>query len=119
MGYAPEKFLFCGVDEKSSISDIEKLRMKTLWVYSAESIEKYIGYLISIYADHIDNDYTEHLQLLKQKNPELFEIVTNFWNKWKVFDIYNIDPIYNSDICLCESFISDMENWAERKTIVR
>ena len=92
--------------------------MRVLLAYSAKSVEKYIGYLISIYADHIDNDYTEHLRLLKQKNSELFEIVTNFWNKWKTFDIQNIDPIENSDFDLFESFISDMVNWVERKIII-
>ena len=118
MGYAPEKFLSCGVAEKCTIKDIKNLKMRVLLAYSAKSVEKYIGYLISIYADHIDNNYTEHLRLLKQKNAELFEIVTNFWNKWKVFDIQNIDPIENSDFDLFESFISDMENWVERKIII-
>lgn len=117
MGYSPDKFLMNGLAEKCSINDIKKLHLKFLGKYKSDSINKFIGYLISIYADHIDNNYDEHLELLKTKESELFSIVTNFWNKWLVFDIENIDIIYNSDRELVESFMTDMENWIEYKNI--
>jgi len=47
----------------------------------------------------------------------LFGIVTDFWNKWTEFDIENIDAIYNSDIELAESFMTEMEDWIENKKI--
>jgi hypothetical protein len=106
-----------GLEEKCSIRDIKTLHLKFLKKYKSKSIDKYIGYLISIYADHVENEYTEHLELLKSKEPELFEIVTDFWNDWMKFDIENIDPIYNSDIDLAEKFIVSMENWIEHKSI--
>jgi len=117
MGYSPEKFIMNGLDEKCSIDDIKKLHLKFLSKYKSDSINRYIGYLISIYADHIDNNYNEHLNLLQKKEPELFGIVTDFWNKWTEFDIENIDAIYNSDIELAESFMTEMEDWIENKKI--
>jgi hypothetical protein len=117
MGYKPENFLINGLDEKCSLNDIKLLNLSFLGMYIAKSIDRYIGYLISIYADHVSNDYREHLRLLEQKDSNLFDIISRFWNKWKVFDIENIDPIYNSDIDLAESFISDMELWIENKKI--
>jgi len=117
MGYGAEKFIMNGLEEKCSIRDIKTLHLKFLRKYKAKSIDKFIGYLISIYADHVENDYSEHLRLLDLKEPELFKIVTDFWIKWKKFDIKNADPIYNSYIDLAESFINEMENWVEYKKV--
>lgn len=117
MGYKPEKFIKNGLKEKSSINDIKSIHLKFLGKYNSKSVEKYIGCLISIYADHVQNNYTKHLELLKSKESELFRIVTEFWTKWRVFDIENIDPIFNSDVELAESFVSNMENWVENKKI--
>jgi hypothetical protein len=46
-----------------------------------------------------------------------YAIVSRFWKKWEEFDIENIDPIYNSDIELCDNFISDMEGWIENRKV--
>ncbi len=117
MGYGPEKFIKNGLDEKCSIRDIQTLNLSSFGKYKSKSVDKYIGFLISIYADHVDNNYEEHLKLMQEKDSDLFEIVTSFWNKWTDFDITNIDPILNSDIDLVESFMTDMECWIENKKI--
>jgi hypothetical protein len=117
MGYSPEGFITNGLNEKCSLQKIKSLNLSFLKTFKAKSIEHYIGYLISIYADHVNNDYNEHLRLLKEKDINLFEIVSKFWSQWEVFDIKNIDAIYNSDIDLTNSFISDMEEWIENKKI--
>lgn len=119
MGYSPKKFLKDGLEEKCSISDIKKLHLKFLGKYRPISINKFIGYLISIYADHIDQDYNEHLKLLNLKETDLFKIVTDFWNEWVKFDIENIDPIYNSDLDLSENFMTNIENWIEDKKLTK
>ncbi len=75
MGYSPEGFLINGLDEKCSLQDILLLNLNFLGRYKSKSINRYIGYLISIYADHVNNDYKEHLKRLKDKEPELFVIV--------------------------------------------
>jgi hypothetical protein len=117
MGYSPERFLTNGLNKKCSILEVKLLNLSIFGVYKAKSIDRYIGYLISIFADHVDNDYYKHIKILHKKDADLFEIVLRFWNKWKVFDIKNIDPIYNSDIELVESFIVDMKVWIENKII--
>ncbi|WP_225037309.1 hypothetical protein [Winogradskyella sp. SM1960] len=117
MGYSPEKFIMNGLEEKCSIEDIKKLHLKFLSKYKPDSINRFIGYLISIYADHIDNTYDEHLNLLEKKEPKLFRIVTEFWNKWTEFDIENIDAINNSDLELAESFMTEMKEWIEFKKV--
>ena len=118
MGYSPKDFLRDGLEEKCNVNTIKKIKIKFFFAYRANSINLYVGNLISIYADHIDNNYDEHLRILKSKEPELFNIVTKLWHSWEKFDITKIDPIYNSDLDLFESFISDLENWVRFKRII-
>lgn len=118
LGYSPDDFLRNALEEKSTIKIIKSIKMKFLLGYKAISLDPYIGNSISIYADHADNQYDEHLNLLEQKSPELFEIISKLWNNWIHFDITKIDTIYNSDIELFERFIGDMEEWVKNKIIV-
>ncbi len=117
MGYSPEKFIVNGLDEKCSIEDITNLKLTFLRKYKSLSLNKYIGFLISISADHVENDYNEHLKLLKDKDSDLFDIVSDFWKSWEVFDIENIDIFTNSDMELVDNFISNMEEWIKLKKI--
>jgi len=113
MGYSPKQFLKNGLKEKCSILEIKTLRFDSSKKIRPTMVDYFIGYTIAINADHVNNDYTQHNQLLEKLNPELFQIVNQFWNDWISFDIENIDPIYNSDFDLYENFISNMEGWAE------
>lgn len=117
MGYTAENFIKEGVNSKCSLSQINFLFLKPFGVYKAASVNLYIGSLFSIYADHVENDYSKHLVKLKKKDSELFNIITNFWEDWKKFDIENIDPINNSDFELIESFIFNIREWASNKKI--
>jgi hypothetical protein len=45
-------------------------------------------------------------------------MVVDFWNKWEVFDIENIDPIYNSDLELSDNFIDGLTDWTNNKTFI-
>jgi hypothetical protein len=117
MGYSDEDFIVDGLKEKCSIQDIKQLTLKFLNVYRAESINMYIGFLLSIYADHVIHDYSEHLKLLKAKDSELFRIVTEFWNRWLNFDVENIDSLYNSAFDITNPFIDEMEDWIKNKKI--
>lgn len=118
MGYSPEKFLTNSLDEQCSISDIKRLKLKNAMFYDAKSIDAFIGYLISIYADHMPRDYSIHIEEMKMINIELFNIVTSFWNDWKSFDIKNIDPIFNSEHDLLNSFIGNLEDWINTKILI-
>ncbi|WP_369765832.1 hypothetical protein [Flavobacterium sp. WC2429] len=117
MGYSDEDFIVNGLEQKCSISDIKQLSLSLLNVYNANSINRFIGYLLSIYADHVFHDYLEHLSLLKNKNAELFKIVTVFWNRWLIFDVTVIDPIFNSSYEISNSFLDEMETWVANKKI--
>lgn len=117
MGYKPEHFIQEGLNSKCSLSQINFLFLKPFGVYNAASVNLYIGSLFSIYADHVENDYSKHLRKLKEKDTVLFDIVTEFWKSWEKFDIENIDPITNSDFELIESFIVNIEVWASDKKI--
>jgi len=118
MGYSPKEFLNNGLELKTSVSDIKKLRLKFLGLYNSQSINLFIGYLISILADHIkENDYTEHHKYLMDKDLALYNIDCGFWKKWEAFDIENIDPIFNSDIELTDCFIDGLTDWANGKSI--
>lgn len=119
MGYSPKEFLKNGLELKTSVSEIKKIRLKFLGLYNSQSINLFIGCLFSILADHIkENDYTEHHTYLMDKDLSLYNIVCGFWKKWEAFDIENIDPIYNSDIELTDSFIDGLTNWAKNKTLI-
>lgn len=119
MGYSPEKFLQNGLALQASIYDVKSIELKFSGGYNSKSINFFIGFLFSILADHIkENDYTEHHKYLLEKEPQLYNIIYDFWNKWEKFDIENIDPIYNSDLDLTEFFIEEIEEWGSDKTIV-
>ncbi|MCK9340087.1 MAG: hypothetical protein M0P38_08900 [Bacteroidales bacterium] len=120
LGYKPADFLKNSMDEKASIKDlkeIKRLKQKFCCSYNSKAINFYIGSLFSIFADHVKNDYTQHHEYLKQLDYELYSIVSDFWNKWVIFDIENIDAS-NSDLDLTNSFIDNMKKWVKRKRIV-
>jgi hypothetical protein len=119
MGYSPKEFLKNGLELKTSIVDIKKIKLNSLGFYNSKSINQFIGCLLSILADHIkENDYTEHHKYLREKDPILYGIVYDFWKKWETFDIENIDPIYNSDLELTDSLIDGLATWVNNKTIL-
>jgi hypothetical protein len=119
MGYSPKEFLKNGLELKTAITDIKGIKLKSLGFYNSQSVNLFIGFLFSILADHIkENDYTEHHKCLIEKDSELYYIVYDFWNKWEVFDIEDIDPIYNSDLELTDSFIDGISDWAKNKTFI-
>ena len=119
MGYSPKEFLENGLEYKSSISEIKKIKLKFLGFYNSQSINIFIGCLFSILADHIkENDYREHHKHLMEKDSKLYAIVCDFWKKWEILDIENIDPIYNSDLELTDSLIEGLFNWVKGKTII-
>lgn len=119
MGYSPKEFLINGLELKTSIADIKKIKLKFLGFYHSQAINQFIGYLFSILADNIkENDYTEHHKYLIEKDSKLYNLVSDFWKKWETFDIENIDPIYNSDLELTDSLIDGLTTWVNDKTII-
>ncbi len=118
MGYSPKDFIKDGLELKTSVTDIKKIRLKFIGIYNSQSINLFIGCLFSILADHIKaNDYAEHHKYLMDKDLALYNIVCDFWKKWEAFDIENIDPIYNSDLELTDNFIDGLTDWANGKSI--
>jgi hypothetical protein len=119
MGYSDEKFLKDGLKLKASVARIRLLTLKFIGIYSSFAINLYIGYLISILADHIKtNNYTEHISYLRKKDESLYQLVSNFWSKWVVFDIENIDAINNSYMDLTDIFIDELSEWTNNKIII-
>lgn len=117
MGYSSSNFLTNSLAPKASLQDVNGIKLKLVGLYNSNSVNLYIGCLISILADHAENDYTEHHAILKTKDAELYSIVTQFWTKWVDFDIENIDPIFNSDLELTDKLIEEFTKWGESKTI--
>ena len=105
------------LESLASLQDVKGIKLKLVGLYNSISVNLYIGCLISILADHAENDYTEHHAILKTKDAELYSIVTQFWTKWVDFDIENIDPIFNSDLELTDNLIEEFTKWGESKTI--
>lgn len=118
LGYDPADFLINSLEPKATIEDIKRIKLKFLGLYKSNAINVYIGSLFSILADHVDNDYSKQHSYLKKLDPELYLIVPDFWNKWVIFDIENIDAIYNSDLDLTNSFIDNMTDWVKHKRII-
>lgn len=117
MGYSPSEFLTNSLAPKASLKDVKEIKLKLLGLYNSKSVNLYIGCLISILADHVGNDYTEHRAILKAKDGELYSIVTQFWSKWVDFNIENIDPIFNSDLEITDNLVEEFTKWGESKTI--
>jgi hypothetical protein len=118
LGYKPADFLTNSLESKATFKDVKRIKLKFLGSYNSKAINYYIGSLFSIFADHVDNDYSKQVSYLKKLDSDLFSIVSDFWNKWEIFDIENIDAIYNSDLDLTNSFIDNMSDWVENKRII-
>jgi hypothetical protein len=118
MGYSPESFIQNGGKSQCSISDVRSIFLKVNGKYSPAGVNSFIGHLISILADHCDNDYDKQLTMLQKRDQELFNVVTDFWQEWEAFDIEKIDAINNSDFDLMDRFRSNLESWCETKGII-
>jgi hypothetical protein len=116
MGYVPEEFL-SSKGMQCDINNVRKLRTQSNGIHSAKHLNNYIGYLISIYADHLPNDYSQHLVQMQNIEPELFDIVSEFWQAWRDVDIENSDPITRTDFEAINGFIISIEGWIENKSI--
>jgi len=116
MGYASKDFL-SSKGMQCDINSIRKLCIQRNGIYSVKHLNNYIGFLISIYADHLPNDYSRHLALIQGIEPKLFDIVSEFWQAWKEVDIENPDPITRTDFDAIHSFIMNVEDWIEDKSI--
>lgn len=117
MGYSPSEFLTNSLAPKASLKDVKEIKLKLFGLYISKSVNLYIGCLISILADHAENDYTEHHAILKVKDSKLYSIVTQFWYKWVDFNIENIDPIFNSDLELTDNLVVEFTKWVKSKRI--
>jgi hypothetical protein len=119
LGYNPEKFVTLGTREKSNINDLTNLDLKvSATIYRSNAIELYIGNLTSIYADHYPNNYSKHLKLLEDMEPDLFKKTMTFWTNWKEFDIEKIDPIFYSDRAIINNYLMEMEAWLSNKHVI-
>ena len=116
MGYAPDSFL-SSKGMQCDINSIRKLHTQINGIYLAKHLNNYIGFLISIYADHLPNNYSQHLIKMHSLEPELFDIISEFWQAWKDVDIENPDPITRTDFEAINSFIMNIENWVADKSI--
>lgn len=117
MGYSPMDFLKNSLEPKASLKDVKNIKIKFWNFHNSKAINHYIGSLFSILADHVENDYTQYNAILKKLDYELYLIVADYWRKWQVFDIENIDPIYISDIELIHNLIEKLTNWVTPKKI--
>lgn len=117
MGYAPEDFLISS-DMQCDIDRVRCLCIQRNGIYSAIQVNCYIGYLISIYADHLPHDYSQHLKLLYNFEPELFDMVSGFWRAWKDVDVTNPSPLTRDEFSAINGFINDFEEWATNKPLV-
>lgn len=118
MGYNPKDFIQNAQKEQSKLSTLKRLVLGINPRYIGQNVDAYIGNLISIYAHQIPVDYTKHLSILKSKDADLFELVTDFWDRWDKFDANNIDPIFNSDFDIYEKFIWDIGEWVSDRIIL-
>ena len=117
MGYDPSKFIKDSLFEQASLKFINSIKLKMFWTYQSNAINWYIGSLISILAHHIEHNYNEHHSKLLRKDPDLYYIITKFWKSWKLFDIENIDVIYNYDLDLTNTLASELNEWCKNKII--
>jgi len=60
MGYSPSKFVVNGIAPKATTIEVDAINLGLVNSYLAKSIDVYIGTLISILADHVENDYQLH-----------------------------------------------------------
>lgn len=119
MGYNPKDFIRNADKEQSNLLSLKCLILGRGYQYIGQNVDAFIGNLISIYAHHRPVNYSKHLKVLKRKDEDLFNLVTEFWYRWDKFDVYNIDPVFNSDYDIYENFIGDIGEWVSNKIILK
>jgi hypothetical protein len=102
------------IDEEAALSQFILPTPGHLWKTAANlSVAKYFA------AKACPNpafDYTPQLAILEEAEPILYELLDTFWEKWKMFDIDNNDPISNNYHLLSYDFYVDLHSWIlERK----
>lgn len=117
MGYLPQKFIKNGGELQADLLNLNKIYLKINGELSSQMVDFYIGNLISIYADPVKNNYQKHLETLKKKDIELFEIVKEFWDSWTNFDLEKQDVIFNNVTDLYNKFMNGIETWYLKKQL--
>lgn len=116
MGYEGEKFIQNGDKLQANVNELSKIYLKVNGKLSPQMTDFYIGSLLSILADPLPKNYTKHLEILEKKDKDLFQLVNDFWKKWREYDLEKRNPIYDNELDIYNQFIEDLENWYETKT---
>lgn len=112
MGYAPDSFIQDAHKPQATPQGIKPIYLKRNGRLSARDTELFIADLIAIYACAFGHDYTTQLKLLKEKDKDLFEIVTTFWDSWKNFELSHEN---NDTQPLYHNFMEQLEKWQVTK----
>lgn len=114
MGYAPELFISNANKPQATIQVIKPIYLKRNGRTSANDTELFIAHLTSIYACSYGHNYTKQLELLKKKDKDLFDIISNFWSSWEDF---NLSYENNDTQPLYDVFMDQLKEWYENKTV--
>lgn len=124
LGYENSDFISDFTTDK--LPDIEILNIKRDYCstinfkkyYSKSAIDYFIGKFFAAVACSNENfNYKKQLTKLKKIDSELFNILDTFVIKWHNFDLDDDSPL-NSYHTILFFFVSNLENWARKKTIV-
>lgn len=110
----------------NKLTDIEILNIKRNFCstnnfkkyFSKSAIDYFIGkYFAAVACSNVEFNYNEQLIKLKKIDTELFDILDQFVNTWREFDINEECPL-NSYQTIKYNFVCNLESWAKKKTIM-
>lgn len=110
MGFKPKDFIDKKGGLMSNLDEIKALKEYFNSPTLAIAVDIYIGNMVSILADHISNDYSEHLKTLKEIDESLFDITLNFWNRWEEYDINSFDKNFETASMMLY-YVEEMSEW--------
>lgn len=119
MGYRTEDFTCNTLPPVMKFHELKRMKPAFFGVYKTQTVQKIIKTLFTILATQKEEgEYNVHLLLIQQKLSGLYDIIIDFWQQWKAFDVAHIDTIYNSDLELTEKLAQKLEDWADDKIFI-
>lgn len=83
--------------------------------YNLIAVDFYIGKFFAMKScNNSSFNYTKYYEKFKKLDPQLFQLLDDFWNDWQTFEIDNPNDSYDE---ILELFLTDLTKWLRNKNM--
>ncbi len=93
-----------------------QIHYKENGIYYREAIDTFIGKFFAMRAcNNVAFNYSKYYKLLERIDSKLYNLLNDFWNDWKTYDISDANDSYEE---ILEYFIDDLNGWIKNKVVL-